>query len=80
MKISDFPDNPLPPEVLEIMKYPPKKENPEPNMRDLLARQNRKVIPIVGDGNCFFRAIAQLMYGSQEQHGRVRNEIVSYIE
>ena len=60
--------------------HEPKKENPEPNMRDLLARQNRKVIPIVGDRNSFFRAIAQLMYGSQEQHGRVRNEIVSYIE
>ena len=48
-------------------------------MRDLLALQNQKVKPILGDGNCFFRSIAEIIYNSQEKHAKVRNEIVSYM-
>ena len=48
-------------------------------MQDQLARQNRKVQPIIGDGNCFFRAISYIIYSSQEQHRMVRSNIVDYI-
>ena len=48
-------------------------------MSDLLARQNWRVKPIVGDRNSFFRAIAEIVYSSQEHHHKVRKNIVGYI-
>lgn len=58
-KLSNFPDKPLPPDVLELMKQPSQKHpHLEPNMGDLLARQRRRVKSVVGDRNCFYRAIA----------------------
>ena len=35
-------------------------------------------VPIRGDGNCFFRAIARLLYGDQERHGHVRAELMTF--
>jgi len=49
-------------------------------MGDLLARQKRSIKPICGDGNCFFRSIAHYAYNTQEEHARVRKEIVDYTE
>ena len=39
----------------------------------------KPLLKIVGDGNCFFRAMVSLFYGSQEKHADVRNEIVGHI-
>ena len=80
--LNNFLDKPLPAELLKLIDHPSqcKKPHIEPNMSDLLARQNRKVMPTLGDGNCFFRTITQLIYNTQEQHTTVRNEIISYIE
>lgn len=36
-------------------------------------------IPIVEDGNCFFRAVAFWVYGDQEQHQYIRRLIVQHI-
>ena len=49
-------------------------------MGDLLARQKRTVKSICGDGNCFSRSIAQYVYNTQEEHARVRKEIVDHTE
>ena len=48
-------------------------------MGHLLSRQNRRVTPILGDGDCFFRAIAEIVYTSQDYHQKVREEIVRHI-
>ena len=61
------------------MNVPKAASKLEPNISDLLARQRRKVVPILGDGNCFFRAIAHIIHKSQENHNSVRTEIVNYI-
>ena len=53
-KLSNFPDSPLPPEVLELLNVQKMQPNQQPSVCNLLARQNRMVKPIVGDGNCFF--------------------------
>ena len=79
VKLSNFPDAPLPTEVLELMDHQTTQPSLRPNLHDLLARQNRTVQPILGDGNCFFRAISQVTYSSQEQHKIIRNDIVDYI-
>ena len=79
VKLSNFPDAPLPAEVLELMDHQTTQPSLRPNLRDLLARQNRTVQPILGDGNSFFCAISQVTYSSQEQHQMVRNDIVDYI-
>ena len=75
-KLSNFPDKPIPPELQ------PKQFCLQPNIHDLLAHQNRIVKPIVGDGNCFFRALSDIIYSSQEHqehHNLVRTEIVEHI-
>jgi len=80
-KLSNFPDTPLPPAVLKHCKQSvPEKSTPSLSITDLLSRQNRKVISVLGDGNCFFRALSMIIYGSQEEHERVRGVIVENIE
>lgn len=36
-------------------------------------------VPIVGDGNCLFRAIAHIVYYDEERHARVRSQIVQHM-
>ena len=40
-----------------------------------LDKENRKVVKIVGDGNCLFRSFACMMYGNQEFHATVRSQM-----
>jgi len=80
-KLSNFPDTPLPPVLLKHCKQSvPEKSTPSLSKTDLLSRQNRKVISILGDGNCFYRALSMIIYGSQEEHERVRGVIAENIE
>ena len=37
------------------------------------------IINIKGDGNCFYRCISKWKYGSEEEHGMVRREIVDFM-
>lgn len=53
--------------------------NKQSDIASLLLEQNRKIRPIVGDGNCFFRALSFYRFGNQEQHLQVRTEIVKFI-
>jgi len=36
----------------------------------------RRLVPVLGDGNCLFRALAIGFYGDPNRHGEVRKEIV----
>jgi len=38
-----------------------------------------KVVDIAADGNCMFRSIAYLYYGSDEKHAEVREKCVKYM-
>ena len=40
----------------------------------------KDVIPIRGDGNCFFRCISYAITGSQAAHKQIRNDIVSFMK
>ncbi|KAL1453548.1 hypothetical protein WDU94_009880 [Cyamophila willieti] len=44
--------------------------------------ENEKFIihPILGDGNCLFRAISLRLFGTEEQHLIVRQQTVNYVE
>lgn len=46
----------------------------------MLKTTERKLRPISGDGNCMFRSLAMVMYGSESFHGTVRSLLVTYIE
>ena len=81
-KIGNFVDKSLPPHAVKrcaITTATQPRSSPSISISELLSRQNRKLLKMVGDGNCFFRAIATLFYGSQEKHADVRNEIVIHI-
>ena len=38
-----------------------------------------KTVPIIGDGNCLFRAISYLITGSQQQHMSIRQASVCHL-
>ena len=51
-------------------------EKPSGNLstiEQLLASQNRKLIQIKGDGNCLFRALSLVVYGSEMYHSKSEN-------
>ena len=80
-KIGNFKDKPLPVQVLERCKPgATSTTSPTLSIHPLLSWQNRKVVSVAGDGNCFFRALAVLLYGRQDEHACVRREVVGHIE
>lgn len=47
---------------------------------DALGKQNLRVVPVEGDGNCLFRAVAHQIYGSEAYHYIVREKCIDYME
>ncbi|GAX75657.1 hypothetical protein CEUSTIGMA_g3101.t1 [Chlamydomonas eustigma] len=45
-----------------------------------LDRLNLDMVVMVGDGNCQFRALSNELYGTQEDHVKVRGDVVQYIK
>ena len=37
------------------------------------------IVPIMGDGNCLFRALSKLTYGNKEWHSFIRQALVKFI-
>ena len=48
-------------------------------VEQLLASQNRKLVRIRGDGNCLFRALSLIVYGSEMCHAKVRELLVNFV-
>ena len=78
IKLGDFPDKPIPPKVLQLLQ-PPTQHKKECDITHHLLQQNRKIVRIVGDGNCFFRSLSFFLFNTQQEHLRVRKEIVEFI-
>ena len=57
----------------------PVSSNSSQDISTLLSRQNRKLKQVFGDGNCFFRALAVILYNDQNLHLKVRSDIVNFI-
>ncbi|KAL2608280.1 hypothetical protein R1flu_026853 [Riccia fluitans] len=49
-------------------------------MNEQLAPLGLKVVNITGDGNCFFRAVADQLEGNEEEHAKYRRMVVDYLE
>ncbi|KAK4790899.1 hypothetical protein SAY86_031312 [Trapa natans] len=39
-----------------------------------------KIVQVTADGNCFFRALADQLEGSEDEHGKYRSMVVQYIK
>ena len=39
---------------------------------------NRGIIPVLGDGNCLFRALSRLLFDSEDWHAFVRQQLVEF--
>ena len=50
------------------------------NPDEFLAKQGRKRKVILGDGNCLFRAVSYLVHGSQDDHQKLREALVTTVE
>ena len=42
-------------------------------------KEKLRVIPIVGDGNCLYRALSYALYGNQIYHVQIRQNITNYV-
>lgn len=49
------------------------------NAITLLATMDRVVKPIIGDGNCLFRALAYVLYGEEMFHDKMRELLANFI-
>lgn len=70
-ELGDFPNKPIPRESHQPQQ--------QPDITHLLLQQNRKIKPISGDGNCFFRSLSLLLYNTEHNHPQVRKDIVQFI-
>ena len=50
-----------------------------PKVALYLWSQGRKMKVILGDGNCLFRAVAHIIYGTEESHATVRRILVTFV-
>ena len=76
VKLGDFPDKPIPPKVLQLLQ-PSDPFNTKRSHHS--TQQNRKIMPIAGNGNCFFRSLSLFLFDTQQEHLQVRKEIVKFI-
>ena len=49
-------------------------------IRSVIRKEGRMVDYIRGDGNCFFRALSKVIYGSESSHQELRQAVVDLIE
>ena len=47
------------------------------NVRD---RFNFRIVPITGDGNCFFRTLSHIIFGDESEHHNIRGSIIDTFE
>jgi hypothetical protein len=55
------------------------KQNKQEKFIKDLARANLSVRDIDADGNCMFRAISYLKYGTEDEHSKIRRRCIKYI-
>ena len=72
-------DMPCPPALLQPHQKKSSTLSIQQDISGLLFQQHRKIKHIIGDGNCFFRALSYFLYGTQDHHLKVRNDIVQFI-
>lgn len=49
-------------------------------IRTILKKENRCIDYIEGDGNCFFRSLSKVIYGSESCHTELRQAVVDLLE
>ena len=47
---------------------------------ETLATRQLEIVNVLGDGNCFFRAVADQLLGTAERHDEVRQQGIRYID
>ena len=46
----------------------------------LCSRFNMRLVPVIGDGNCLFRALSHIIFGDESEHNNVRNSLIYTFE
>lgn len=49
-------------------------------LKEFLKRTGREIDSIIGDGNCFFRAVSKILYGNQRFYGEIRHAVVDVMD
>ena len=47
------------------------------NVRD---RFNFRIVPVTGDGNCFFRTLSHIIFGDESEHHNIRGSLIETFE
>ena len=48
--------------------------------RKLIPGKGRKRKLILGNGNCFFRTVSFVLHGTEDNHPKIRENLVSFVE
>ena len=43
----------------------------------LQSRFNMRLVPVIGDGNCLFRALSHIIFGDESEHNNVRLSLIN---
>ena len=46
----------------------------------LRSRFNMRLVPVIGDGNCLFRALSHIIFGNESEHNNVRISLIHTFE
>ena len=46
----------------------------------LQSRFNMRLVPVIGDGNCLFRALSDIIFGNESEHQNVRISLIHIFE
>ena len=46
----------------------------------LRSRFNMRLVPVIGDGNCLFRALSHIIFGDESEHNNVRISLIHTFE
>ena len=64
------------PDELPINQPTPKKTAHFKEATSFLKSYNRQILPILGDGNCLFRAISQIIFETEDYPQQIRKVLV----
>ena len=67
------------PDELPIKQWTPRQVLCFQEANSFLKSYDRKIYPILGDGNCLFRALSQLLFEKEDYHQQIRKVLIEIL-
>ena len=67
------------PDELPIKQWTPRQVLYFQEANNFLKSYDQKIYPILGDGNCLFRALSQLLFEKEDYHQQIRKVLIEIL-